>query len=164
MPYAVPTNRRQGAARTMFFSESAARWLLSRPEVLHEPWGTLRKALLAQFSASSVVETDLRRLMRLKKTGSMVDHVAKCRELRPGLPAMIPEEELIGLFVETLPEGEQEVFAFGQFDTFECALQHAIRFASRGKTLRAHHQTRREPELVLALESSRAPSGPAKGG
>lgn len=106
---------------------SAARWLLSNQTYRHLPWTDFKRMFEKQFCPQRAIETDLIRLMKLRKKGTMEDHVAYCNSLRRGIPIEIPEKELISIFVQTLDPEEQALFSLIEPKTLDEALHTALR-------------------------------------
>ena len=111
-------------------SGSAARWLLNDPSIRTLEWPDFRRKFKIQFCASSIGRTDLRKLLELRKEGSMEAHVNKCKALRRGISRSIPEEELIGIFLNTLPNKDQAFVAAGDPKSLDEAFEKALKYAS----------------------------------
>lgn len=106
---------------------SAARWLLSNQTYRHLPWTDFKRMFEKQFCPQRAIETDLIRLMKLRKKGTMEEHVTYCNSLRRGIPLEIPEKELISIFVQTLEPEEQALFSLVEPKTLDEALHTALR-------------------------------------
>ena len=107
---------------------SAARWLLNNEDYRKLSWQEFRRLFERQFCSRNTGQTDLMRFMKLKKNGSMEDHINKCSELRRGIPKEIPERELILIFIQTLEDDEQAVLATMDPASLEDAFQKALKF------------------------------------
>lgn len=112
------------------FVSSAARWLLNNEEYRKLNWQEFRSQFERQFCTKNSGQTDLMRFMKLKKNGSMEEHINKCAQLRRGIPKEIPEKELILIFLHTLEDEEQAILATMDPSTLDDAFLKAMRFST----------------------------------
>ena len=110
------------------FVSSAARWLLNNEGYRKLTWKEFRCQFERQFCTKNAGQTDLMRLMRLRKNGTMEEHIDKCAQLRRGIPKEIPEKELILIFIQTLEEEEQAILATMDPASLDDAFSKALKF------------------------------------